>query len=232
MLHFLLMQCIYASDTFLFPSASKLPRVKMWRSGMNAHGFYVWICPAVSVPPFLVFPGAKEEPSSAVGARHSCGPLHRSRALHVGPRLLFADNKNINRCACLGSNLWFSINVSFFCTDQTRGTRSTWNMYCWVLLRFIKNKIIKGNPSPLDPEATKSCTYVCGWGDTTIGIQILLHCLKRFFLFVGHSYSTRLWPHNHNWAALHLFEIATITAGKRQAKNQVCSVSHRLVWVW
>lgn len=134
--------------------------------------------------------------------------------------------------AQLGSNPWFSINVSFFCTERTRGTRSTWNMYSWVLLRFSKNKIIKGNPSPLDPEATKSCTWVCGWGDKTIRIQILLHCLKRFFLFMGHSYSTRLWPHNHNWAALHLFQIAMIMAGKRQAIFQVCSVSHRLFWVW
>lgn len=102
----------------------------------------------------------------------------------------------------------------------------------WVLLRLSKNKIVKGNPSPLDPEAPKSCTWVCVWGDKTLRIQILLHCLKRFFLLLGHSYSTTVWPHNHNWAALHTFEIATIPAGKTQASFWVWSVSHRLGWVW
>lgn len=114
----------------------------------------------------------------------------------------------------------------FFCTDQTTGSRSTSSKYCRVLLRFSKTKTIKGNPSPLGLEATKSCTQVCGWVDKTIRTQILLRYQKKFFLFMGHSYSTRLWPHSHNWAALHLFEIAMITAGERQAVFQVSSVCH------
>lgn len=112
-----------------------------------------------------------------------------------------------------------------FFTDQTTGSRSTSNKYCWVLLKFNKTKTIKGNPSLLGLEATKNCTQVCGWRDKTIRTQILL-CYLKFFLFMGHSYSTRLWPRSHNWAALRLFELAITMAGKRQAVFQVSSVCH------
>lgn len=113
-----------------------------------------------------------------------------------------------------------------FCTDQTTGSRGTSNKYCQVFLTFSKTKTIKGNPSSLGLEAIKICTQVCCWGNKTIRTQILLCYLKKFFLFMGHSYSTRLWLHSHNCAVLHLFKIAMIMAGKKQAVFQVSSVCH------